>query len=59
MDSDTLNTVHINTHLRGVAILISNHIQFDFHKEIKVSNGQYLIRKGILDQTPVTLVNIL
>lgn len=38
--------------------MISNHIQFDFHKEIKDSNGQYLILKGILDQTPVTLVNI-
>lgn len=38
--------------------MISNHIQFDFHKEIKDLNGQYLILKGILDQTLVTLVNI-
>lgn len=54
----TYYSSHYNTRQRGVTILISNHIQFDFHKKIKDSNGQYLILKGILDQTPVTLVNI-
>lgn len=47
-----------NTRQRGVAILISNSIPFECHKEIKDGEGRYIIVKGSIEQTTVTLVNV-
>ena len=43
---------------RGVIILISNTVTFDFEREIKDKEGRYIIVLGRLDSEPVTLVNI-
>lgn len=43
---------------RGVIILISNTVTFEFEREIKDKEGRYIIVLGRLDSEPVTLVNI-
>lgn len=47
-----------NTRQRGVAILISNSLTFECIKEIKDKEGRYIIVKGRIEQTTVTLVNV-
>lgn len=47
-----------NAHQRRVAILISNSIPFECHKEIKDREGRYIIVKGTIEQTSVTLVSV-
>ena len=49
---------HTNPRKRGVVILFSNQIKFECHKEIKDKEGRYIIIKGIISETMVTLVNI-
>ena len=43
---------------RGVAILISNSVNFELIKEINDKEGRYVIAKGKLDNNLVTLVNV-
>lgn len=43
---------------RGVAILISNSVNFELIKEINDKEGRYVIAKGKLDNHLVTLVNV-
>lgn len=43
---------------RGVAILISNKISFQFSSQIADKEGRYILIKGILDSKVVTLLNI-
>ncbi len=43
---------------RGVAILISNSVNFEFISEIKDKEGRYILVKGKLDHKEVTLLNI-
>ena len=43
---------------RGVAILISNSVKFEFHKEICDKEGRYVIVKGKLEDQTVTLINV-
>ena len=43
---------------RGVAILISNAVQFELHKEVRVKEGRYILVKGKLENAVVTLVNV-
>ena len=43
---------------RGVAILISNCVNFEFIKEIRDKEGRYVIVKGKIDNNIVTLVNV-
>ena len=47
-----------NTRKRGVAILISNQVNFECQKEINDKEGRCVIIKGTIDETKVTLVNI-
>lgn len=43
---------------RGVDLLISNSIQFEFASEIKDKEGRFVLVKGKIDQKEVTLFNI-
>ena len=43
---------------RGVTIMISNQLQFEYEKEIRDGEGRYIIVKGKLDNVKVTLVNV-
>mgnify|MGYP001175078505 FL=1 len=43
---------------RGVAILIQNSTKFECLKEIKDTEGQYIIVKGKLEEEMVTLINV-
>lgn len=43
---------------RGVAILISNSLNFEFISEIKDKEGRFIFVKGKLDHKEVTLLNI-
>ena len=43
---------------RGVTIMISNQVQFEYEKEIRDGEGRYIIVKGKLDNVKVTLVNV-
>lgn len=43
---------------RGVAILISNSLNFEFISEIKDKEGRFILVKGKLDHKEVTLLNI-
>lgn len=54
----TYYSSHTNAHKRGVAILISNQVKFEYHKEIRDKEGRFIIVKGSIDETKVTLVNI-
>lgn len=54
---NTFYSSHSNAQ-RGVAILMSNVIKFECIKEIKDKEGTYIIVKGKIDQTMITLVNI-
>ena len=49
---------HTNTRQRGVAILISNSIDFECREEIRDKEGRYIIIKGSIDQNTITLVNV-
>lgn len=49
---------HTNSRKRGVAILITNSLKFQSHKEIKDKEGRYVIVKGVINQTMVTLMNV-
>lgn len=45
-DSDTLVTVHITIHVKGVAFFfISNYFKLDFHTDMKYLNGRHIILK--------------
>ena len=55
---NTFYSSHSNARRRGVAILISNAVKFENQKEIKDREGRYIIVKGTIDKTKVTLVNI-
>lgn len=54
----TYYSSHTNTRKRGVAILISNQVRFEYQKEIRDNEGRFVIVKGTIDETKVTLVNI-
>ena len=54
----TYYSSHTNTRKRGVAILISNQVKFECQKEIRDKEGRFVIVKGIMHETQVTLVNI-
>jgi len=41
-----------------VAILISNAVQFELHKEVRDKEGRYVLVKGKLENAVVTLVNV-
>lgn len=43
---------------RGVAILISNKVTFQFSKQFTDTEGRYILVKGYIDQKPVTLLNV-
>lgn len=43
---------------RGVAILISNSVNFEVTKEMSDKDGRYVIVKGKIDNNVVTLVNV-
>lgn len=43
---------------RGVAILISNRLNFKFSSQIKDKEGCYILVKGFIDHKEVTLVNV-
>uniref|UniRef100_A0A3Q3BC05 ribonuclease H n=1 Tax=Kryptolebias marmoratus TaxID=37003 RepID=A0A3Q3BC05_KRYMA len=43
---------------RGVAILLSNGLNFQFSSQIKDKEGQYVLVKGYIDHKEVTLLNV-
>lgn len=43
---------------RGVAILIPNRIKFEFTSEIKDDDGRFILIKGKIDESEVTLLNV-
>lgn len=43
---------------RGVAILISNRIKFEFISETSDKDGRFILVKGKIDQKDVTLLNV-
>ena len=43
---------------RGVAILIHKRTTFQHEQTITDQNGKYLIVRGLLNETPVTLMNV-
>lgn len=43
---------------RGVSILISNHVNFQFTSQVADADGRYILVKGFIDHKEVTLVNI-
>lgn len=51
------NTFH-SSYKRGVAILISNSVNFEFVSEIKDKGGRFILVKGKVDHKEVTLFNI-
>lgn len=55
---NTFYSSHVNARKRGVAILMSNVIKFECQKEIADREGTYIIVKGKIGQTMITLVNI-
>lgn len=47
----------MQSHRRGLAILVTNKIKFESYKEIKDKEGRYLIVKGKIEKNIVTLIN--
>lgn len=45
-------------HRRGVAVLIPNSVCFEYCKEISDKEGTYIVVKGKIENTLVTLVNV-
>ena len=43
---------------RGVAILITNAVQFECLKEIRDNEGRFVLIKGKLENTMVTMINV-
>lgn len=43
---------------RGVAILISNAVQFELLKEVRDKEGRFILIKGKLENTIVTMMNV-
>ena len=49
----------VQSHGRGIAILIANTLKFIVIKEIKENEGRYInIVKGTIEEDTVTLVNV-
>ena len=49
----------MQSHGRGIAILIANTLKFIVIKEIKENEGRYInIVKGTIEEDTVTLVNV-
>lgn len=55
---NTYYSSHKSGRRRGVAILISNAVNFEFKSEIKDKEGRYILVKGKLDNKEVTLFNV-
>lgn len=55
---NTYYSSHPSGRKRGVAILMSKATNFECQKEIKDKEGTYIIVKGMMGQTMITLVNI-
>ena len=47
----------VQSHRRGIAILVANKFKFESLKEIKEKEGRYVIVKGRIEQDIVTLVH--
>jgi len=55
---NTYYSSHKSGRRRGVAILISNAVNFEFKSEIIDKEGRYILVKGKLDNKEVTLINL-
>ncbi len=55
---NTFHSSHKSGLKRGVAILLSNKIQFQLTSQIKDKEGRYILVKGKLDNKEVTLLNV-
>lgn len=49
---------YVQSHRRGIAILVTNKVKFESYKEIKDKEGRYLIVKGKIEKNIVTLINV-
>lgn len=43
---------------KGVAILVSNNVNFQFSSQTTDNEGQYVLVKGFIDHKEVTLLNV-
>lgn len=43
---------------KGVAILVSNNVNFQFSSQTSDNEGQYVLVKGFIDHKEVTLLNV-
>ena len=48
----------MQSHRRGIAILVANRFTFESYKEIKEKEGRYLIVKDRIEKDIITLVNV-
>lgn len=55
---NTFYSSYAKGHARGVAILISNKVNFQASSQIADKEGRYILVKGILDSREVTLFNV-
>ncbi len=55
---NTFYSSHKSGRKRGVAILLSNKIQFQLTSQIKDKEGRYILVKGKQDNKEVTLLNV-
>lgn len=55
---NTFYSSHKSGHKRGVAILLSNKLQFRLTAQIRDKEGRYILVKGKIDDQEVTLLNV-
>lgn len=55
---NTYYSSHRSGKKRGVAILISNRVRFEFVSELSDKAGRFILVKGKIDQKDVTLLNV-